>query len=425
MKGSPITLSVATLAAILVGGTVASADMPARNFYWAKVDAIVKLADVFPAAEVATFKTQAENAAIKGGQPKAGLGPSYKSVEEGPFFGALQSLIKPHVGKGEISKVEGFLKAVSDGPWIHGRLLARNGGDFVTILSLVAGSDGKWVFRRLDKAVNPGSWKGTTFDSSLGIEVKRRHAAIAAFPVIEASGDARRDHQKTIAAMTEFLRRYGDDASDEVSPLVLDAYHRIARAQEGLGRAKDAAVTFARVVAEGKSRGIKPGALAATFVADAEFRILEPQFQAFVAFKFVASDDAKTMQQRLKELTDKAVALKRAYEPVIAWNRPYWVTAAGFRTGEVFHLCARKLLEAPPPPRIKKLDGESPGSGILNQYREIIRQHAQPAAKAAQESWVKVLGYAAKAPISNEWTRQSQSRLHGYQPERYPAPGDK
>jgi hypothetical protein len=88
-------------------------------------------------------------------------------VEEYPFFGAFEALIKPHVGKGEIGKVQGFLKALSDGKWIQGRLVARNGGNFVTILNLVAGSDGKYVLRQFNEAVNPGDWKGTNFDRSL------------------------------------------------------------------------------------------------------------------------------------------------------------------------------------------------------------------------------------------------------------------
>jgi hypothetical protein len=113
---------------------------------------------------------------VQGGQPKKGLDPSYKKVEKNAFFGAFGALIKPHVEKGEIQKVHDFLKKVSEGKWIQGHLLARNGGDFVTLLELVAGSDGKYVLRQFNEAVNPGRWNGTTFDSSLGVAVKKADA---------------------------------------------------------------------------------------------------------------------------------------------------------------------------------------------------------------------------------------------------------
>lgn len=176
MKGKPLSLLIATFAGLLFGGTAARADMPAVDSYWANADAIVKAASVFPAGETATFKAQLEKALVQGGQPKKGLDPSYKKVEKNAFFGAFGALIKPHVEKGEIQKVHDFLKKVSEGKWIQGHLLARNGGDFVTLLELVAGSDGKYVLRQFNEAVNPGRWNGTTFDSSLGVAVKKADA---------------------------------------------------------------------------------------------------------------------------------------------------------------------------------------------------------------------------------------------------------
>jgi len=167
-----IALLVVTLTGLFSGVTASRADMPAVNTYWAEVNAIVKAAGVFPAGEVATFRAQLEKAVVRGGPPRAGLGSSYKRVAETAVFGAFEALVKPHVEKGELSKVNGFLKTVGDGKWIQGNLRARNGGDFVTLLEVTAGSDGKYVFRQVNRAVNPGGWKGTTFDRSLGVAVK-------------------------------------------------------------------------------------------------------------------------------------------------------------------------------------------------------------------------------------------------------------
>jgi len=172
MNRKKLALLIALLAGFLIRGTAVRADMPAQNFYWANVDAIGNAANVFPAGESAAFKTELANALVAGAQPKKGLDPSYKNVQERSFFAAFENLIKPHVRKGELKKVRGFLLAVSGGKWIQGLLKARNGGDFVTVLDLVTGHDGQYAFRVSNKAVNPGNWQGTTFDHPLGLSAK-------------------------------------------------------------------------------------------------------------------------------------------------------------------------------------------------------------------------------------------------------------
>ena len=233
-----------------------------------------------------------------------------------------------------------------------------------------------------------------------------------------------KNHQATIAAMNEFLKRYGGDRSAEVSGLAVEAYYRIAEAHEMLGHAKEAQKAYDRVVNEAKARGVKPGSLPAEYAAKAQFKLVEPKYQEFVAFKFVSSDDPKKAQRDLKLLNDKMKELAAEYSKVIAWNRPEWVTAAGYRTGELYRIGARKLLDAPPPPKIVKLDQRNPDAGIMAQYTEVMQSQAAPAEKAAQEQWEKVLAYAAKIPLSNEWTKLALSRLRDYQPDKYQAVRD-
>lgn len=177
MLGKRFTLLVVLFAGFLLAGTAARADMPAQNFYWADVDAIAGAARAFPADAASAFKASLQKAVLEKGSAKPGLGPTFKSVQETDFFGAFVTLIKPQVEKGDVQTVNGFLKAVSEGKWIQGRLLARNGGEFVTILSLEAGSEGKYLFRQLNQAVNTGDWRGTTFLRPLGTEVRSAAAA--------------------------------------------------------------------------------------------------------------------------------------------------------------------------------------------------------------------------------------------------------
>ena len=157
------------LAALLCSGLVPSADMPARNIYWAKVEAIEAAVKTFPVSEIAAFKSELQKAVAAGGKATSGHDLSFKNVSESDFFGAFLHLIKPHVERSEIKVVKDLLKAVSDGKWIQGRLVARNGGDFTTTLELVTGQDGKYVFRQRNNAVNSGAWKGTTLDRPLGV----------------------------------------------------------------------------------------------------------------------------------------------------------------------------------------------------------------------------------------------------------------
>jgi tetratricopeptide (TPR) repeat protein len=228
----------------------------------------------------------------------------------------------------------------------------------------------------------------------------------------------------TVTAMNEFLKRFSGDRSAEVSGLAVEAYYRIAEAYESQGRKKDTDQAMARVVNEARARAVKPGSLAAEYAAKAQFKLVEPKYAAFVAYKYTSSDDPKRVQKDLKAINDKMKELQGEYARVIAWNRPEWVTAAGYRSGEMFRLGARKLLDAPPPPKLVKIDQKNPDAGIMGQYTELMQREAAPAEKAAQDQWVKVLEYAAKVPLSNEWTKLSQTRLRDYQPDKYQAVRD-
>jgi hypothetical protein len=228
----------------------------------------------------------------------------------------------------------------------------------------------------------------------------------------------------TITAMNEFLKRFGGDRSAEVSGLSVEAYYRIAEAHETQGRKKETTPAMTRVVNEARARNVKPGSPAAEFAAKAQFKLVEPKYQAFVAHKFVAREDTKGAERELKTVTDRMTELKGLYSKVIDWNRPEWSTAAFYRTGELFRLGARKLLDAPPPPKIVKLDQQNPDAGIMGIYTEGIQKQAAQPEKAAQDTWVACLTYAAKFPLSNEWTKLSQTRLRDYQPDKYQAVRD-
>jgi tetratricopeptide (TPR) repeat protein len=235
---------------------------------------------------------------------------------------------------------------------------------------------------------------------------------------------AMRDYRRTVTAMTEFLKRYGGDRSDATQALSVEAYYRIAQAYEAQGRRRDTTQALTRVVNEARLRAIKPGSLPAEFAAQAQFKLVEPKYDAFVNWKYVASDDPKRAQRDLKTLNQKMKDLQAEYSKVIAWNRPEWVTAAGFRSGEMFRIGARKLLDAPPPPKLVKIDQRNPDAGILGQYTDLMQREAAPAEKAAQDQWVRVLTYAAKVPLSNQWTKLAQTRLRDYQPDKYSAVRD-
>jgi hypothetical protein len=158
---------VATTAGLCLAGAVALADMPAVNQYWVRTDAVVEASRVFPEREVAAFQAALKQAVVAERQPPKELGPSFVSVSEYGLLDAVVALVQPHLGKGEIENAKAFLAAVSEGKWVRGRLVARNGGDFVTSLALVAEADSRIVLRQVNRAVTPGEWKATTFDRLL------------------------------------------------------------------------------------------------------------------------------------------------------------------------------------------------------------------------------------------------------------------
>ena len=169
MNGTCLRAVIAAVVVSCVVGGSFLADMPPRTTYWARIDAIAAVAKGFPAPEVQAFKAELEKAVVAGSKPAPERDPSFKAVSEDELFGAFLHLITPHVVKGEIKRVTDFLKTVSDEKLILGNFLARNGGDFMTVLRLVTGKDGKYVFQQVNQAVRPGGWQGSTFDRPPGI----------------------------------------------------------------------------------------------------------------------------------------------------------------------------------------------------------------------------------------------------------------
>ena len=147
--------------------TAIQADMPARNDYWVDTQALVNAARALPAEDASRFAIAIDKARIPKAPPQPGHDPAFHAVRERELFEAIADLIAPLLEAGARQDVQAFLDKVNDGRWIAGHLLARNGGNFVTRLELPQGTDGRIVLRQRNNAVDPGDWKGSTFDRTL------------------------------------------------------------------------------------------------------------------------------------------------------------------------------------------------------------------------------------------------------------------
>lgn len=211
-----------------------------------------------------------------------------------------------------------------------------------------------------------------------------------------------------------YLRKIGSAVpSDEQGLLqVVEAHHRLGRAQEAVRNPIDAGQSYASAAKLGLrlpagSVGAEPAAHAAFLLA--ERRLLEIE-------KLKISGGGDELQASIGKYK-QAVALGVAeYEKVLGYRRATWMLASYYRMGYLFELFAKALLGAPCPAEVKKL-----GEGACELYRTKIEESVAQIEDQAVSRYVVALDQAAKLGVSSVWTRETRSRLSAYRPDKYPS----
>lgn len=128
----------ATLAAVVLGcpamASRCAADMPAMDIYKVRWEPL-KAAAATLGGERGSFVADVERGAARQAE---GAEPGVL-VFRTPFgfTEPLNQMLLANVAAGRREQAEAFLRAVNDGGWITGQLIARNGGDYVVSIACV------------------------------------------------------------------------------------------------------------------------------------------------------------------------------------------------------------------------------------------------------------------------------------------------
>ncbi|MCB9537833.1 MAG: tetratricopeptide repeat protein [Myxococcales bacterium] len=222
--------------------------------------------------------------------------------------------------------------------------------------------------------------------------------------VYEKLGDTRNQ----IRIYETFIRQYGNDPKH--NGLVVESIAKMAEIFDKQGRQRDAVRTWQRVIDEFNRRGMQPGTFEARYPAEAQFRLIELEFDQYKALKLRGSvkQQGKTIQEMQRRLKD----LQRRYAEVIPYKSFDWTLAAFYRLGHIYQLFAEALYDAPIP--------ESFTPEEEDVYRTTLEDIALPIEDEAVKSYEVAIEKAREFKVTNEWTKRIVQALNKYKPSDYP-----
>jgi hypothetical protein len=266
---------------------------------------------------------------------------------------------------------------------------------------------------------DPGA--ATLYKRYAAAETRDRARASQAFfnaaLVQEKAGNTR----EMIKTFDEWRRQYGRDPGNGFH-LVL-AQHKTAKALEKARDRKGAEDYYIRTIKAFDESNEAPGSPAAELAAEAQFWLAERYYKStFEPYKVrwlgnIASRDQKVADRAvvdtLNALQKVAKDTSAGYEAVARFQAS-WSLAAIVRLGDISFFAGQKLLEAPVPREITRLDQQYPDQGVLASYQGALEERVQPNTDRAKEQWLKALSTAKQAGVANEWSKLAAQRLNAY-----------
>ena len=157
-------------------------------------------------------------------------------------------------------------------------------------------------------------------------------------------------------------------------------------------------------------RKIQPGTREAYYVAEAQFRLTEFEFEKWDDIKLRGS-----LNKQKKALDAKITGQEKLvaqYEAVFVYGNLEWTIAAGYRVGNLFQRFANTLYDASVP--------FSEGSESYDIYRTQLDDIAVPLEDEAIVRYESIIGKAREEKVVNEWTKLALEQLNQYKPSEYP-----
>ncbi|MDW8280729.1 MAG: tetratricopeptide repeat protein [Myxococcales bacterium] len=238
--------------------------------------------------------------------------------------------------------------------------------------------------------------------------VKKEDAADAYFRAALAI-EKMKDPERAEREFIQYIRRFGGEGRN--LPRVVEASFRIAQAREARRDREGALKFYRQVVKLGGS--LEPGSEGAEYVARAAFLLAEARLGELEKMKI--SGGGKALLASMAAFEKRVAELVAEYNKVLAYKRANWTLAAYFRTGYLFEVYAKALLNAPCPPEVKRLGVEA-----CDVYRNQIEEKVSSVEDEAVKRYEITLEQAGKLGVANEWTRLARQKANAYRPEKFP-----
>lgn len=233
--------------------------------------------------------------------------------------------------------------------------------------------------------------------------------------VYEKAGDS--------AAMRKTFAEWRKDFSSAPGAGALNvlSYYKTAKAYEKANDKGAAENAYRDTIKAFDGSGEKPGSPSAELAGEAAFLLADKayknEFEPYKVKWLGSMKDEKTAQKTVGATLD---ALKKIGERMskayvdIARFESSWSLAAIVRLGDISFFAGDKLMSAPIPKEIDKLDKQFPDQNVLGQYQDGLLEQTKPQTEAAKNFWLQALDTAKQKGVSNEWSKLAARRLNSY-----------
>jgi tetratricopeptide (TPR) repeat protein len=241
-----------------------------------------------------------------------------------------------------------------------------------------------------------------------------------------------------VQSLFTFVDRYKKDR--DASDKVFKAWAMIANIYRSRGDTRREFQTWKLIVSEFEKGGYeKNGRAEATATAEAQFRIMEPRYEAFLKMKLTpnpklsAGKQIQQLQKQLRAMLDIVVGpeqkkknpdtgqeytvrdgglYKEYLDNVALYGSQNWSYAAMLYRAKALQHLARTIYGVPPPEELSEEEEEA--------YAEAIESVGAQIENKAIASLEAALKDAESKGVVNEWVTKLRAAINKYKPAEYP-----
>lgn len=223
-------------------------------------------------------------------------------------------------------------------------------------------------------------------------------------------------------ALRDFIRRYR--GKKDVVPRVVEAYVRLGdmdeeeaekatRGSQIRKARKSAEDNFEKALKEYKRAKDSPAAT--YFAAKAAFSLAEFDYSDYEKMAI----SGRTGKAQGKALTDKSKKLQdveKTFKGVITtYKQAEWSLASLYRVGSLYDDLQRKIIQAPCPADIKRIDPIA-----CDEYRTVLEDQAFAVEEKAVEAYRVAYQRSKELKLSNKWTKRTLEALNRLRKAEFP-----